>query len=383
MPKKKTISQNRNVNWLGFKLSHGQALFIFSASLPGIFFILQLLLQFYSEPGFGWGLLESLCVIPDGPNRATSNEILSDNVPVAILITFLVFSLYSLFITRRGKKITSSKNTVTNYGLLIFVVSFVVFILTSARIFCHLALFNYDISYLLGISTNAPNQYQNNDFIGTLAIFCICVALMITSFFLKERNHKELLAIDEFSWFHIKLTPHRVIILLTSSLIFTIFFTYLYLSFIFLFGDFFTFPRFFNSLFNLIFIPIIIFCYYPIGKILKKHRLDNSIEKINNSPEFKIKWFKFRLDKLYSIILLTVSIVIVLLYFFQLIMMNMNAQVFYLNLDPRESYMLFTFPFMTIFILLVIVVNIYSIIKTIPSIKDSKIQNLSRDNIGN
>ncbi|MFX0083024.1 MAG: hypothetical protein ACFE94_14840 [Candidatus Hodarchaeota archaeon] len=372
IPKRKIISQNRIVHWFGLNLSHGQAIFIFSASIPGILFIVQLLININSYPGIGFGLLESLCWIPDGPNRATSHGILLDNVPMAILITFLIICLYSLIITRRGKKITSTKKITTNDGLLIFIGSFAVFILLSARIFCHLALFNYDVSHLLGISYNAPNPYQNNDFIKTLVFFCICIAFMITSFFLKVRDHKEKEISDEFSWFRIKITPHRAIILLSSALIFTIFFTQFYLTFIFLFGGRFTFDNFFENLFHIILLPIIIFCYYPIGKILKNNRFDKVIVHIDNSREFNTNWFKFRLDKTQSIVLLSANSVLVVLYIFQLIQMNMAAQAFYTDLHPLDSYLLFSFPLMTIIIFIAIVVNIYTVIKTLPSIKSLK-----------
>jgi len=383
-PKRRTISQKRTVNWLGLKISHGQSLFIFSASLAGLLFVLQLFLEYYSHPLPMFGLLESICWIPEGPNQATSHELLLNNVPIAILAIFFILCLYSLFITRRGKPKNPSIKITKNYALLIFIGSVIVFIIFSARIFCHLALFNRDVSNLLGIiSYNAPNSYQNNDFIRTVVFFSVSLVLMISSFFLKERNHKDMKTFDEFSWFHIKLTPHRVTILLSSALICVIFFTQYFLSYIFMFGDLFSFPSFLNNLFVIILIPIIFFCYYPIAKILVNHRFEKAIENINNSREFKTNWFKFRLDKINSVILLSVSSALVVFYLFQLVLMNMGAQAFYSNLDPLGSYMLFSFPFMTIFIFLIIAVNIYTIIKTLPSIRDSKSQKLKKVDDGN
>jgi len=370
--KRKIIPQERIVNWLGLKISHGQSLFIFSTSLAGIFFIVQLFLESYLYPGFGWGwgLLESLCWIPDGPNQASSHEILLSNVPLAIKATFLLLCLYSLIIARRGKPMNTSKKITKNYSLLIFIVSFVVFILLSARIFCHLALFNSDISHLLGISYNAPNPYQNNDFIKTLVFLCICLAFMITSFFLKERNYKEMKTSDELSWFHIKLTPYRAIILLSSALLYIIFFTQFYLTFIFLFGDIYVSTTNFSyNLLHIILIPIIIFCYYPIGKILKNHHFDNIIENINNSKEFKTNWFKFSLHKTYSVILLSVSSALGVLYIFQLVLVNMNAQMIFSDFYPLDSFYLFSFPVLNAIICLILVVIIYTIKKTLPSIK--------------
>ena len=367
--KGKIIPQERIVNWLGLKISHGQSLFIFSTSLAGILFVVQLYLESLVYPGLEWGLFASLCWIPEGPNSFTSHQILLKNVPLAIQATFFLLCLYSLFIVRRGKPMTPSKKTLKNYSLLIFIISFVVFILLSARIFCHLALFNYDLSYILGISYNAPNPYQNKDFITTMVLFCICLALMITSLFLKERNYKEMKTSDELSWFRIKLTPYRATALMSSALLSIIFFTHFYLTFIFLLGDIIDFTRFPFNFFHIILIPIIIFCYYPIGKTLKNRHFDKIIENFNNSREFKTKWFKFRLNKTQSVILLSVTSALGVLYIFQLVLVNMQAQAMLLDLDPLDSFLLFSFPVLTALICLILVVIIYTIKKTIPSIK--------------
>jgi len=368
--KRKTIHQERIVNWLGLKISHGQSLFIFSASLVGIFFIVELfLVSLLSYSIYDHGLLDSLCWIPTGSNRATSHEILLNNVPLAIKAIFFLLCLYSLFIARRGKPLNPLKKITKNYSLLIFIASFVVLILLSARIFCHLALFNYDIASLLGISSNAPNPYQNEDFIKTISFFCICLALMISSFFLKDKNYIEMKTSDEITWLQIKLTPHRAIILLSVALLYIIFFTYIYLSFIFLFEIFFGFAPSYLNFFNIILIPIMLFCYYPIGKILKNYRFDNIIKNIENSREFKTKWFGFQLSKINSIIFLSVSSGLIGLFIYQLFMMNMSAQAFLQFADPHYSYMLFSFPIMAAIICLILVVIIYTIKKTLPSIK--------------
>lgn len=371
--KRKTIHQERIVNWLGLKISHGQSLFIFSASLVGIFFIVQLFLEsiLYPRPPFGYGLLESLCWIPKGPNQATSDVILLNNVPLAIKVIFFLLCLFSLFIVRRGKPMNPSQKITKNYSLLVFIASFVVFILLSARIFCHLALFNNEIASLLGTSYNATNPYQNEDFIKTISFLCICLALMITSFFLKEQNYKEMRTSDELSWFHVKLTPHRAIVLLSVALLYIVFFTWIYLNFIFLVGFYFGFAASYLDIFHVLLIPIF-FCYYPIGKILKNHRFDNIIENIDNSREFKTKWFKFNLSKTNSIIFLSVSSGLIVLFIYQLLIMNISAQAFLQNPDPRNSYMLFSFPIMTAIICLILVVIVYTIKKTLPSIKSRK-----------
>ena len=368
--KGKTIHQERIVNWLGLKLSHGQSLFIFSASLAGIFFTVQHFLESILSPVHGFELIESFCWIPDGPTQATSHVILLDNVPLIINAIFFLLCLYSLYIVRRGKPLNPSKKITKNYSLLVFMVSFVLFILLSARIFCHLALFNYEMSSLLGISNNALNPYQNEDFIKTISFLCICLALMITSFFLKEQNYKEIKTSDELSWLQVKLTPHRAIILLSSALLYIIFFTNYYLTIIFLFGGFGA--ALYFSYFHSILIPIILFCYYPIGKILKNNRFDNIIKNIDNSREFKTNWFKFDLTRTNSVILLSVSSGLVGLYIYQLISMNMNAQAFLQEPYSLNLYMLFSFPVLTAFICLILVVIVYTIKKTLPSIKFSK-----------
>ncbi|HEC40311.1 hypothetical protein LCGC14_0744620 [marine sediment metagenome] len=384
-PRRKTISQKRTVNWLGLKISHGQSLFIFCTSLAGLFFLLQLSWN-SSSYGYGpsWGGLKSLTIIPTGPNQGIGGDgTLSNNVTTAIISIFVILCLYSLFITRRGKPITPSTNITKNYSILIFIGSFVVFVMLSARIFFHLSIFNYEISRLLGTYYIASNSYQNNDFIKTLVLFCICLALMISSFYLKERNHNDMKPFNEFSWFRIKLTPHRVTILISSALICLTFFSYLYLTFTFMFGDFSFLTPFFYNIYHLILFPVIIFCCYPIFKILANNRFEKALEYINNSQEFRIKWFKTRLDKKNSVIFLSVSSTVVVLNIFQLLLTNMGAQAFYSSVGPLEPYMLLSYPLMTIIILLVIVVNIYTIIKTFPSIKDSKSQNLKNVDNGN
>ncbi len=376
-PKRKIISQKRVVNWFGLKISHGQSLFIFCVSFAGLIFMIQLLLEHFIYPFSMFGLLSSISEIQIGPYQWTGHLLLSNNVPLIIQSIFLIVCLYSLFITRRGKPITPSTKVTKNYALLIFIGSFFVFIIFSARIFSHLAIFNKDVSNLLGISYTPPNAYQNNDFIRTVLYVSVSLVLMISSFFLKERNHKDRKTFDEFSWFRIKLTPHRATILLSSALICVVFFTHFYLTNIFMFGDLFYFS-FLNNLFHIFFIPIILFSYYPIGKILKNHRFEKALENINNSGEFKTKWFKFRLDKINSVILLSASSALVVFYLIELISMNMSAQIFYSNIDLFESYTLFSFPFIIIFIFLAIIVNIYTIIKTLPSIKDSKSQKIEK-----
>ena len=126
--KRKTIQQDRIVNWFGLKLSHGQSLFIFSLSLIGIIYAIQF---YIGSTTYSSRMFEDLCFIPDGPNRATSHEILLDNFPIVITAIFIVLCLYSIIASRRGKPTTPSKRIVKNYGLIIFIGSFIILLLIT------------------------------------------------------------------------------------------------------------------------------------------------------------------------------------------------------------------------------------------------------------
>ncbi|NVM43425.1 MAG: hypothetical protein HWN79_00775 [Candidatus Lokiarchaeota archaeon] len=369
--KEKIIPQERIVSYFGLKISHGQSLFIFCVSLVGIVFIVQLFFESILHPFFSSGLFDSLCLIPLGPYQATSHDILLNNVPIAIMATFFLFCLYSLFIVRRGKPIDKSKKISKNYSLLVFIVSFVVIILVSARIFCHLALFNNELASFLGIFPNAPNPYQNEDFIVTIIFFCIFLALMISSFFLKKSNSRGTKTSDKLSWFQIRLTPHRAIILLSVALIYIVVITWLYISFVLLFGGFFRFSILDFDFFDVIFILLVLFCYYPIAKILKNRRLDKIVKVIDNSREFTTKWFGFHLSKTDAIIFFSTSCGLIGFFIFQLFSMNMSAQAFLQYPTPSYSFMLFSFPTMTALYCLILFVIVYTIKKTIPSIKSN------------
>ena len=192
---------------------------------------------------------------------------------------------------------------------------------------------------------------------------------MISSFFLKGKNSKEMKTSDEITWLQIKLTPHRAVILLSAALLYIIVLTYTYLSFILLFGSFFGFAPSYLNFFQVILIPIILFCYYPIGKMLKNHRFDNIIKNIENSKDFKTNWFGFQLSKINSIVFLSVSSGLMGLFIYQLLVMNMSAQLLLQYSIPPYSYMLISYPVMVAIICLILVVIIYTIKKTLPSIK--------------
>lgn len=364
--KRNIILQDRVVNWLGFKISHGQSLFIFSISLAGILFIAQKYI--YSYISFSRRVFESLCWIPVGPPyHAITHNLLLNNVPLAISATFFTLCLYSIIASRRGKPRSSGNKIAKNQSLIIFIIFFIVFLFSFIRVLCHLFLFT-DLAYTLGSIPHVTNSYQANDFIRVIVILCISLTLMIRSYFIKE-NAQEVAKKDiTLSWINIELTSHRALILLSVAILYILYFTIIYLIFTFIFGIVGFTSLIFNP-FHVVFVGIIIFCYYPIGKISKDHRLVTIVENIENSGEYETNWFKFRLNRLYSVIFLSISCGLIPLYVFQLLSMNMNAQAFLSDFNVSNSFLLFSFPLMTAMIIIILSINIYTIKKTIYSIK--------------
>ncbi|MFX1568772.1 MAG: hypothetical protein ACFFCV_10455 [Promethearchaeota archaeon] len=370
-PHRKFIPLNRRVIWFGLKLSHGQSIFIFCVSLIGILYIIPELIYLYITPEFMFGLFSSLCTIPTGPSSGTGHLLLDTNVPRAILITFIILCLFSLiFITRRGKPISSSTRIAKNYSIFIFIVSFVVLIFLSARIFCHLALFNPEISDMLGISSNPTNPYQNSDFIKTFVFFIIFLTLMITSIFLKEKSYEKRNSKKELTWLHKKLTPQRAIILISLAVFsfIIIFFDFLFYITAIIMMDF-HFISLSSIIYYTIFLVIFIFCYYPIGKLLKDNHLDRFINEIKSESNFETNWFTSRLDKLNSIIFLSVSCGLIVFYIYQLIMNNIAASFLLNDIYSSGEYLLYSFPLITLFIGAILLLNVYTIRKTLPSLK--------------
>jgi len=359
--KKNIILQDRVVNWLGFKISHGQSLFIFSVSLAGILY-LALKFSFSLRSIFLFDVFKAISRI-----GGTSNEILQNSVSNAINVIFITLCLYSILASRRGKPRSSQIKIVKNHGLIIFIIFFIIFFFLFIRVLSHLFLFT-DLAYTIGSTPNVTNSYQSNDFIRVIVILCISLTLMISSYFMKE-NAQEVVKKDyKLSWINIELTPHRALILLSVAILYILFFTDIYLALIFIMGI-----LGFSSLFyipeHIVFLGIIIFCYYPIRKISKDHRLVIILENIENSAEYETNWFKFRLNRLYSVIFLSVSCGVIPLYVFQLVGMNMNALAFLSGFNESNTFLLFSFPLITTVILTVLSINVYTIKKTINSIK--------------
>ncbi|MFX1590293.1 MAG: hypothetical protein ACFFC1_19340, partial [Promethearchaeota archaeon] len=259
---KEAIHEERIINWLGFKLSNSESFFIFSLSLVGMLFTVQFYFKGRYEIFFD--LYQSLCSIPIGPNSFVSHQSLPFIMSSIINLIFIIICIYSIVETRWGKARKIPNRLIKSYGLLIYIISFVLFFISLIRVSCHLIFFT-DLSYLLGTTRSASNSYQINDFIKVMVFLIISIILMISSYFLKEQKTKESKNFEILTWFHIKLTVNRAIILFSLAFLFIVFFLYLFLVFLFLTDTIIWFP------FSLIPLPIVIlFCYYPIDKLLKK-----------------------------------------------------------------------------------------------------------------
>ncbi len=372
--KEKIIPQERIVNWLGLKISHGQSQFIFISSLVGILFMTQYLLKPFIilEPFLfqGWTLFEDLTRIPGESTPYISSYItdrlLVRTVPIAIIVIFFLLSLYSLIAVRKGKLKNPSKMGITNSSLLTFIISIIMVSFLSARVFCHFALFNDFFSNLLGIPSNPPNFHQIIDFIITIFLLCIFLTLLFTRYLGKEKNNTEINISKNLSWFHIKLNFHRATILLSAALFSIIFVTEFFLSLLFLAWYL---TVFFSSIYNIIIFIILIltilFCYYPIEKILKNQNFKKLIENIDTSREFRTKWFKFHLDRTQSIIIFSVSVVSIVSSIIMLFTFNLMAQV---DIDPNRPFLFFSYPISAALICIILVVIGYTIKKTYHSI---------------
>jgi hypothetical protein len=376
--KRKTIQQDRIVNWLGLKLSHGQSLFIFSLSLIGILFTIQF---YINSTTYLFRMLEDLCFIPTGSNSATSHEILLDNVPIVISAIFIVLCIYSIIASRRGKPASPPKRIVKNYGLIIFIGSFIIFLFILIRFFSHLFLFT-DLADILGMTPNAINSYQTKDFFLVMAILIICLILMTSSYFLKESPNEDTKINNKITWLHITLTPKRAIILLSLAILGIIVFGYPSLVIFFIMGGWYLFFYFnsYTAVFSLIFLIIpcilVIFICYAIGKVVKKHRLKKFLDEIENSEEITCKWFKYNLNLLNSVIFFSLSIAFSIYYIFSLILLNMNARMVITGISIPESVNIFDeFLWIIRFVImmsvnsLLLAVSIYTIKKTKYSIK--------------
>lgn len=357
---RKIIQQDRIVNWFGLKLSHGQSFFIFILSLAGILFTFQ----FYIETTtFFYGRIEKLCYVPTGSYSAVTHELLLDNMPIIICISFILLCIYSIISSRRGKPISTSERTIKNYGLIVFICSFIILLFFLIRFFSHLFLFTF-FGVLLGIEPYATDLYQTKDFILVTSILIICIILMISSSFLKEKNNQNIKVDNNLRWFGLRLTPNKAIILLSLSCLYITFFCLVFLKFFLVFSF-----SFYLSL--PMFIPIIFLCYFTIEKIIKKQYLEFFIDSIEGSEEITIKWFKISLNRLYSILILSISSGVLFVYLFQLNNINMGIKLMINMINNSETNVIWILYniLMTGAMIALLVIDIFSIKRTLPSIK--------------
>lgn len=375
--KRKTIQQDRIVNWFGLKLSHGQSLFIFSLSLVGILYTIQFYIS--SINPLSW-VLELLCLIPIGHNIVTYSEKLYVIMSIVITAIFIVLCLYSIITSRRGKPTPPSRRIVKNYGLIVFIGSFVIFLFFLIRFFSHLFLFT-DLANILGISQNAPNSYQTEDFFRVIVIIIIFLILMTLSYFLKKSPNDDTELNNKITWLRIKLSPKRAIILLSLAILGIIVFGLPILGMFLMMGSSYFFYNFRIEYLITIIIPFIpaIFSCYALVTVVKKHRLKKFIDAIENSEEITCKWFKFNLNRLNSVVFFSLSIAFSIFCIFSLILMNMNVRMVISGINiPDSPTIYYTFLWIIRFVTmmsvnsLLLAVSIYTIKKTNKSIKSRK-----------
>ncbi len=365
--KDKLIIHEKVIKWLGIKITYGQSIFVFSSSLVGILMIIQATIDHivFPYPIVAWTLADALCLIPTGLNQTISHEILLKGVPLVIYGFFLILCLYNLLITRRSRQITTLKPTMKNFNLLIFIVSFVSIVLLSARLFCHLALFNRYVASILSIIPYSPNLTQMRDFILVIVLIVICVVLMVIGVLSKETKPKEENVKEELKWFRISLTANKAIILVSLSCFGVMFSLFSYLDFLSVYAV--LYPNL--IIYGAVFIPIILFCYYPVDLLLKRRRFEDFVERLKKVNNFETKWFKFRLGSLNSLIVFSVSIGNLVYFVIQLVYLNEIAQILLSNLDLLYAYLLISFPILIALICTILVINLYSIKKTYQSVK--------------
>ncbi|MFX1387884.1 MAG: hypothetical protein ACFE9M_11760 [Promethearchaeota archaeon] len=366
--KRKIIEHDRIVKWFGFKLSQGQSLFIFVISTAGILLAFQNIIDFFTSHDFTlYFFFKDLCSIPTGPNMISSHEILINTIPIIFNAIIILLSLYSLIKMRQGRTGSTSRNPIKNYALIIYISSLIVFLLFLMRCLCHLFLFT-SLGNLLGIIPDVSNSYQTNDLVIVIIFLIVSLVLMIGSHFIREGSYEDKAINKELTWFHIRLTPKRAIVLISLAIVYVIFFTDFFLTFIFNMAIF-NFPHPSILIFISIGFSISAFCYYPIEKILRRGRFNNYVGSIDNSELLVSKWFRFRLDRLYSLLLLSVSCGFLFIQGFTLISMNLSTQMILFMFEHFYFYYLISIPGSLVIVGALFAINIYTIIRTIHSIR--------------
>lgn len=363
--KLKIIPQERIVNWFGFKLSHGQALFIFSLSIMGIIFIIEQIVEFYAD--FFNTFENVMCIIPSGEYSAGAHQVLLDNIPIALYSLYILLCLYSILATRRRSvKVAHSNKIANGYAIIIFIVSLIIFSLYLIRLFCHLFMFT-NFAYIIGIMPEPTNKYQISDLINVCVILLVSLTIMGLTHYLKKKPKEFTHENKQITWFHFRLTDQRVILLLSYTLLNFVFFSYIFTYFFFGIS-----PGIF-TLFDimLLIIIIIIIITYTLNKLTKNDLTKVAIRNINNSVKIENKWFKYRIGPLYSIIFFSVSSGSIFLYIFQMVAVNFYFRSMILIPESFSSYNIF---FVSLVLMLaslgfLLILGLYTIKHTINAIK--------------
>jgi len=366
--KRKIIQHDRIVKWFRFKLSHGQSLFIFVISVAGILLAFQIIIDFFTSQDITlYFFFRDLCFIPTGPNMTSSHEILINNIPIIFNAIIILLSLYSIIKIKRGKTVSTSRNPIKNYALIIYISSLIIFLIFLMRFLCHIFLFT-SLGNLIGIIPEVSNSYQTNDFMIAIIFLIVSLVLMVRCHSIREKSYKYKPISDDLTWLHIRLTPKRVIVLISLAIVYLIFFTDFFLTFIFIMAPF-NFPQPSNLIFISIGFGICVFCYYPIEKILRRGRFNNYVISIDNSELLVSKWFKFHLDRLYSLVFFSVSCGFLFIHVFTLISMNLFTQFFLLEVHHFDFYYFISIPASLVVVGTIFAFIIYTIKRTIHSIK--------------
>ena len=329
--KSNIIPHDRIVKWFGLKLSHSQAIFIFSLSIMGIpFLILRILgmdIDAFEE------FFKHLLFIPGGYHSFYYNEVLLEYAPFYLDGLFFIMCLYSIIATRRRKKAPSNQlKTASNLGVFIFIISLIVLVLYLIRLVAHLFIIFTDLAYLVGYPVQSNSIYQVNDFFNVVIILIGSSSFLAISYFLKngEKNIKK--EKKNLTWFHIKLTKNRYIMLLSYAIIYTC-----------LVGFYFALQFFTCGLCVFLvdtIIPYLIsflLILYTFFKIRNKDAFHKILTQFNDSEDFKTKWFNFKVNRLQSVILCSIASGAMFFYIFYI----MASRAWLEFTEPGEFYMLY------------------------------------------
>jgi hypothetical protein len=363
--KSKIIPQDSIVRWFGLRLTHGQAIFIFSLSLLGIpFLTLKLIVTSINIAWSNFPLFdifyEVLLYIPTGPNRFTSLIILLNYVPLILNGIFLILCLYSIFATRR-RKISQSKKvkTANNFSLLIFIISLLIFLLYLVRLFAHLFMFT-DLAHLIGIPKESTNIYQFNDFLTVIFILIGALSFLVFSYFLKKRTKKVQKDKAFLMWFHIKMTKNKFLMLLAYTIMYSCIFGFSFAILFFTFGS----PFIYIEIVSIYFIAFLIILYSMI-KINNRKMFHRILNQFNDSDDFKTKWINFNLNRLQSVIIGSISSGAMFFYVFNMI----TYRTVYTNLTYFDMFFFVQVILYLTFLSILLIFTLYTIKCTYKAVK--------------